>query len=738
MKRMSRRLLAAILTLALALLTACTGEEAKPTATPMGRYTEDVLSLPDSLVSVTGFRAGGDGVLELLGYLKSGLGYFRSVDGGATWTAESPAWMENFNGEASTYFAAMAAWDAGGTLHLGVEYTENSVQRRALARIEGDGLRLLDWELPSASTGSVPKGMGFAENGDVLLDCWSELLQADTATGAVKQVYTAEKDGGGFWNDGWAVNGNTLVLSECDKLTWYDLTTGKETRSLSCAGGSVEDYSGSYRVMDFLPDGSLLFADPAGLIRATDGSDTLEGLADGALTSLAAPTIRRVALVAMEGRYLVLAREGAVFKLFSYTYGANTPTLPAKELTVWSLTSNAIIHQAITSLQKSDPDLRVTYQIGQSGKDAVTREDALRALATQITAGKCPDLLVLDGIPVDAYVEKGALADLSGRVDGLTGSGKVLPNIMDAYRQEDGSVYAVPARFQVPMLHGSDAAMDAIHDLTSMADWLEENQDSYTSYPIGAIYTRQDLLNFLYPVLASSLTGPDGGMDRDKLSDFLLQVRRILDLRSTEKDWDAKGYPITYFCHGATDVKAGISALNAGFMTSYQGYYAAWTVCKDMGGGRVDMLFDTLAFLPVTVMGMSAQSKQQDLCWRFIETVLSEEQQQTLPQYGIPVSSAALDAAPTAPVNPEYFDSLIYNAAGEKVCIGVMVEYPPEEYRAEMLGRLKSLDTPLFYDATVFQLICDGAADYFSGTSTLDTAVDGIIQKLELYDKEAG
>ena len=48
-----------------------------------------------------------------------------------------------------------------------------------------------------------------------------------------------------------------------------------------------------------------------------------------------------------------------------------------------------------------------------TGEDGVTAEDAVKALNTELLAGNVPDVLVLDGLPADSYIEKGILADIS-------------------------------------------------------------------------------------------------------------------------------------------------------------------------------------------------------------------------------------------------------------------------------------------------------------------------------------
>ena len=55
-----------------------------------------------------------------------------------------------------------------------------------------------------------------------------------------------------------------------------------------------------------------------------------------------------------------------------------------------------------------------SLEIGTSGEDSVTVSDALRTLNTDIMAGKGPDILILDGMPVENYIQKGHSGGYNG------------------------------------------------------------------------------------------------------------------------------------------------------------------------------------------------------------------------------------------------------------------------------------------------------------------------------------
>lgn len=749
MKRISKRVCALALALSLLAAAGCTGNgNPKATQPAMGRYVETELTLPADFALVSGMRSTEDGTLELLGYPKPPDGpgpiylhLYRSADGGKSWTEETPAWLDFFNSEESAYGINSVAWAADGTLWFYIESQGDWTY--ALARLEVDRVTILDWEVPSASDGSGMRSFRVAENGDLILDCVNEFLQVDPATGQVKNIYTAPVGEGGNWNDGWAVNGNVLAVSEQSRIVQYDITTGKVRASLPCQGTSLYTYDTGiyYRLFDFGPDGNLYFCDAKGIYRTVEGNDTLEQLADGSLLSISTPSVRMQRLVALKDQFLILAWVNDAWKVFSYVYDPNTPTLPDTELAVWSLNDDPLVSQAISTLQKNNPGVHVTYTVGMPEDGSVTRDDAIRAINTQLLAGKGPDILVLDGLPYESYIEKDVLADIGVQLKTLDDSGVLVSNIANAYRQEDGKAYAVPAQFQVPMLHGSDDAMRSIRDLKTMADWLASAKGSFRTPFLNT--KAKNILRILYPVCVDTVAGPDGGMDEAKLKDFLTQMKRILDLRTEvdESDEHNDWADSIDFNFGPLGWMAGNNALDLGNLSTFPGLYSAWTASDKRGDGSIDTLFGANAYLPVTSLGISAQSKQQELAWRFIETALSDEVQRQGVGKGMPVSLSAFTAS-TEQTNVRddgvysTYGTTFYDADGAQMPVNLVVMYPPEEYRNQMVKQLKSLDTPIFYDETVLQIIIEDSADFWSGKANLDATVNAIMQKLKLYEAE--
>ena len=160
----------------------------------------------------------------------------------------------------------------------------------------------------------------------------------------------------------------------------------------------------------------------------------MEQIIDGSLNSLSSPDTGTVAWGQdSDGNFYVGCNAGEDIRIYSYVYSKDTPTTPDTELTVYSLKDSNFIKQAAVLFQKKYPDIYVNIEAGMSGDDSVTDTDALKVLNTEIMAGTGPDVLLLDGISEDTYIERGMLENLSG----VLKDEDILPNIKDAYTKEE-------------------------------------------------------------------------------------------------------------------------------------------------------------------------------------------------------------------------------------------------------------------------------------------------------------
>lgn len=74
-------------------------------------------------------------------------------------------------------------------------------------------------------------------------------------------------------------------------------------------------------------------------------------------------------------------------------------------------------------------------------------------------------MLILDGLPLESYIDKGALADL----DGLLDTDGVIPQLLEPFRTENG-IFALPTRFGIPALFTTPERSSGWNTLTQLAE----------------------------------------------------------------------------------------------------------------------------------------------------------------------------------------------------------------------------------------------------------------------------
>ncbi len=214
-----------------------------------------------------------------------------------------------------------------------------------------------------------------------------------------------------------------------------------------------------------------------------------------------------------------------------YTYDSETPTVPSEQLKVYSLKEDILLRQAISAYQIKNPDIYVDYQIGIEENSSVTREDALKKLNTEIVAGTGPDLILLDDMPIDSYIDKGILLDLSPYLEEIIGEEDVFTNVVNTFKTDSGT-YAVPTQFTLPLMAGNSEKLQHIKDLKGLADVVDQiRKEKEEGFIIGA-KTEEALISILLSSCAPSWKTEAGKINESALTEFFTYGKQIWETES--------------------------------------------------------------------------------------------------------------------------------------------------------------------------------------------------------------
>lgn len=493
--------------------------------TAMGRYIESEITLPEE-AQVQDIVRMTDGRLRIVGVSMdtSEAGSWKlwdSTDGGETWE-EAAKLPEEYN-DGEFFFSMALTRDGGGAGIRMIESDSDDTLENwdeELLVFDADGqAQCFPLEAPNVSQ------LSFTDSGALVAQIsggGAVLLDPESGK-TVCELVTSDAEIVGTWKD------QALVLGT-DSLQVYDTATFQPGESqevleeaLFAGNTSYTMTSTTARPILFAQaeDDRLFYATRKGIYSYAENGSVVEEIVNGSLCMLADPGMQLVALEEADAEfYIVCATETGESQLVKFSYDPDVAATPQQELTVYSLEEDAGMRRLIAQFQKQNPDIYVNYQIGLTGEDGVTASDALRMLNTEILAGDGPDVLMLDGISVDTYTEKGLLVDLGAMLTEVQDQDGVLTPIAGTYQQEDGSVPAIPCKFYIPAKCGDPETLDVIDGLASL-EQLAAQEGTFTSEGMLMLPER------LYPLLAGTWSKADGTLDAEALQEYIQTVQQV-------------------------------------------------------------------------------------------------------------------------------------------------------------------------------------------------------------------
>lgn len=247
---------------------------------------------------------------------------------------------------------------------------------------------------------------------------------------------------------------------------------------------------------------------------------TMEQLIDGSLCSMSDRGHSFVNMLQMGEAFYVLYSG----KLKQYVYDPTVPAMPENILRVWGLEADEDIQRVIGAFAQSHPDLYITYEHPLSEDTGMTREDAMKVLSTELATGNGPDVLLLDNLPYDTYVEKGVLADLTETLD-KTGE-RYMETVRESYRRSGGQ-YAMPMAMTVPVLMGAGDKIQSVSNLEQLADLIEQTRAAAPEGTLLSFNKPESALKLLACGSMDDWMNESGGVDSEEVKNFLTLAKRI-------------------------------------------------------------------------------------------------------------------------------------------------------------------------------------------------------------------
>ena len=402
-------------------------------------------------------------------------------------------------------------------------------------------------------------------------------------------------------------------------------------------------------------------------------------------------------------------------------------------LKIYALRKNDNLSQTIELYKNRFARVTVELEIGMSEEGNVTVSDAVRKLSTKIMAGDGPDIIMLDGIPVEQYAEKGILDDLTDiyqRVDEEEG---LLKNVAGAYRKKE-KLYAIPTHFYLPVCMGREADIRQVKDLDSLCSVLENL--AATEETVMVDMDAQGMLEYL-TAISSDAWVKNGKLEKETLEEFLLhygEICKILHLEAPAlkeenylEDYRNDYLQPIFFANGENKISLGVAksfgdiSQISSAMAQVEG--SAW--CVQDGQAKQ-------TFLPSAVIGINSRGAHKEEARRFAEYILSAETQMHEAGSGFPVNVyAATELMKAEQKAKTWIISRAEERTGE--ALELTVSPASEEVLDGFYQSMQEVKTPELSDQIIRQTVGEYALSYGKGEITLEEAREQIASRAELY-----
>ncbi|MGL4345555.1 MAG: hypothetical protein ACRCTE_10180 [Cellulosilyticaceae bacterium] len=641
-------------------------------------------------------------------------------DANGAWQQEGLEWGERFKEMCTGWIEDIAMDEEDNLYIMYAEMDEENNIQTFIAKVQDNQVGKIDVMWKSKESYIKADEMEILANGNLLISTFGNLEEYSLKTGEFVETYEEMASSIATVNDQlYALNSEEQIINV------FNTENHLLERTISCEG--VDE--GSQITLD--NEGGIYLVSEGGIQYMNQEGSIWQLLVEGNLTSLNMPSyyFDSIAVLNQEIYILFYQKEGGnVFK--KYVYDEDIPTIPSIEVTAYTLKENNMLREAASQLQLMNPDVRVTIEVGLEDGGAVTRTDAIKTLNTKILTQQGPDIIVLDGLNAQDYIEKGALEDLSVLSQEILNEDHYLSNITGAYKVDD-QIYAVPTRFSIPILGGDE---NVLNQLTSIED-MKTYRKMYPDSQLLSYKTPEELIYKFYTVCAPSWMNEKHEFQEEKLQSFLEAIKSLAyegEPRSIE-------FPQTkeYFMMGgfneldAVDVAHKQISIQPILPLTIYDFLVNASANELRGNGNFIALPGQVegVFEPYCTLAINSRSEQKELAQQMIQIALSEDVQNKDTGCGYPVNKTAFQNWINGSSFNQEASYTMGNGSGQKLS----VQWGYESELASFYDMCQGVIVPSHLDEDLLDIVLEGSRGYFEGTISIDETMKNIKQRVTIY-----
>ncbi len=382
-----------------------------------------------------------------------------------------------------------------------------------------------------------------------------------------------------------------------------------------------------------------------------------------------------------------------------------------------------------------------------------TEEDytaGLTRLNTEIISGNVPDILDLNGLPIQQYSAKGLLEDLYTFLDSDSELSResLMPTVMAAL-EIDGKLYQAVSSFAVQTVVGATSVVGE-----EMGWTMDEFLAIYDQMPDGMqIFdestTKETIMNYCLALDMDSFVDWTTG-ECNFNSEAFIKVLEFVNMFPDEYDWESVDWED--YEETPDRIMNGKQMLIMDSVYDFQ-YFQ---MLKAMFGGEITYKGFPTEYGVGNMLSVSSGIAITTSCadkegaWQFVRRLFTQEYQEEN-GWNFPTNVAAFDKMLEEAMTPEYqidyeTGEYVLDENGEKIEVSkggwgwgdLMIEIYAitQEEADQIMALIESADRTSTTDESIQNIVMEEAAAYFAGQKTAQDVAGLIQSRVNIYVNE--
>lgn len=560
-----------------------------------------------------------------------------------------------------------------------------------------------------------------------------------------------------------AAEGTTRVF---DSNGRHIAQIGEEALSTACLGDEIvcmganqiqiyskENYSLKRTIEGITcnPRSDLIYGDKGenayivtanGIFKLKRGTQILEKVIEASATSISSSYPTDMLICNDEIYVGVIAYDKAmrsVTHVKKYAYHEEITTAPEKEIVIWTPFAFPILKDTMACYKEQHPEISVKLEALYNDEEwwnnkCQIRSEDLEELNTQLVAGKGPDIIVLDDLPIESYRKNGVLVDLSQCIEKCKAENSYLDSLLETYKEDD-KIYALPLGFSVTYAIGKNDFLDGGYNLSKISSYCQQHDEKAVQAPIDLVSRLQVMAEYKQ----QELFREDGKVNKEKMKDFLEQIKAM---KCNQVEYPKENLYWRYGHDVASFLPNELMMVDVEKANSLYELQVSAMAMHEVPDCKISTKVENQdsILMGQTIVGINENSSNKEEAQELIRTALSTEVQGG--REGLPVNLTSLE------------EELLHNNYREINKIPYIAYnygkdgYLDYEFKNLEFGYLEEMEQfleickkgrsikPL--DNDIMEILAKETEGYFEGREQLDEAVNQEETMVNLYLSEQG